>query len=86
MTTRRPDWSAVAGNITKIAGAVAVMAVVFDLYGRINYVLDVVNPDALVNFQREQAIEEVKRDMRWCLGKAVLLDELDRRRILECAD
>lgn len=86
MTTRRPDWGTVAGNITKIAGAIAVMAVVFDLYSRINYVLNVVNPDALVAFEKAQAVEEVKRDMRWCLGKAVLLDELDRRRILECAD
>jgi len=29
---------------------------------------------------------ETKREVRWCLGKLVLLDAYSKKQILECAD
>jgi hypothetical protein len=80
-------------TVAKIAGAFGAIVTVFgsfwvlgSVYFKIEYVLDVVNPDSLIEYRSTEAVLETKRAMRWCLGKAVLLDDLDRRRILDCAD
>jgi hypothetical protein len=79
-------WRITPGLLVQLLGIGAILAAMALFYADLRYVTQVVRPETLIEYEKQKAIIDTKRDMRWCLGKAVLLDELDRRRILECAD
>lgn len=63
-------------------GAIGTMAT---LWFRVEFVIQAVNPDSITEYQTEQAILSTKREIRWCLGKAALLDKTAKE-VLTCAD
>lgn len=56
------------------------------MYFRLEYVIAAVNPETIKQFAVDSAVLETKREVRWCLGKLVLLDAYTKKQILECAD
>ena len=56
------------------------------LWFQVQYVIGVVNPEEMLVYKEKTAIQEVKREIRWCLGKMVLADDINIRELMECAD
>lgn len=68
------------------------LAITFKFYGDLEYIRTVVNPEAIVEWQRSQAELTVRRSLRWCIGKAVIMhkthqsDQKLYEDIFRCAD
>lgn len=69
-----------------IVFSLSAMGVVITLWFEVQYVVRAVNPDTLIEYNKEQAILSTKRDIRWCLGKLAANGPIDKRSMLECAD
>lgn len=65
------------------AGAIGTVA---NLYFEVTFISRMVNPDTLIEYNKEQAVLSTKREIRWCLNKTVWSATIDREALLRCAD
>lgn len=68
-----------------IVFGLSVMGGGITLWFKVEYVVQLVNPQTIVEHREKSAILSTKREIRWCLGKAAL-DRKTALEALECAD
>jgi hypothetical protein len=62
------------------------IGVMANLYFEVTYMAKALNPDTMIEYNKEQAILSTKREIRWCLGKMALNGPVNKPAMLNCAD
>lgn len=66
--------------------SLSAVGAVTTLWFEVQYVVRTINPQALIEYNKEQAVLSTKREIRWCLNKLAANGAIDRKLMLECAD
>ncbi len=69
-----------------IVFTLSAVGAVTTLWFEVQYVVRTINPSALIEYNKTQAILSTKREIRWCLGKLALNGDVSKRDMLECAN
>jgi len=70
-----------------IAFGLSVLGVSITTWFQLQFVIAAVNPEAIAEYEVRQAVLEVKREVRWCLGKLLIDGQpISKQSVLKCAD
>lgn len=74
-------WPVALALVTILGGVTAAGR----FQGQLEYITDAVNPETISEYRVLQREAEIKRDLRWCFGKAKLQGK-DFAQALDCLD
>lgn len=65
---------------------VGIVGTLTTVWFELEYIRKAVSPETVMEFRVDAAVLETKREIRWCLGKLVVLDTIEKEAVLKCAD